>query len=84
MKAFKRFLILYLIVGVTLCVSKYDNYNVGEIVQIIVVGPPIIMIYAIMFLILIVAQTIAGVSIDFEGIPYEPNYFEPAERPKPA
>jgi hypothetical protein len=63
MKAFKRFLILYLIVGVTLCVSKYDNYNVGEIVQIIVVGPPIIMIYAIMFLILIVFQTIAGVFI---------------------
>ena len=63
MKAFKRFLILYLIVGITLCVGKYDNYNVGEIVQIIIVGPPLITMYAIMFLTLIIAQTIAGVFI---------------------
>ena len=63
MKAFKRFLILYLIVGICLCMAKYDGHNIGEIVQIVIVGPPIIMLYTIMFLTLIIAKTIAGLFI---------------------
>ena len=61
MKAFKRFLILYLIVGICLCMAKYDGHNIGEIVQIVIVGPTLLIVYAVMFTALIITQLAAGV-----------------------